>query len=283
MPKRGDSLKKQFFSKRLRILLIAAVVVAVFFAVISSMSGSNATNPVQTLLSPVRSLTASATKAAERFYNYAFNYENLEAEKTVLQEKIASMEEAMRAVDTLERENERLRALLQIAEDHEDYRFLSADIIAWDSSNWSSSFTINKGEEKGDAVGMCAVTEFGQVIGLVTEAGTNWATVTTVLDSSMEISAFVSSSGYSGVCEGSYRTGEAGSLRLSYLPTDAVMKNGDQVVTTGSTLYPKDLILGYVSDAGLDETGMSKYAVLDAAVNFDSLEQIFIITDYQNN
>ena len=130
---------------------------------------------------------------------------------------------------------------------------------------------------------MCAVTEFGQVVGLITEVGANWATVTTVLDSSMEISAFVSSSGYSGVCEGSYRTGEAGSLRLSYLPTDAVMKNGDQVVTTGSTLYPKDLILGYVTNAGLDETGMSKYAVLDAAVDFDSMEQIFIITDYQNN
>ena len=72
----------------------------------------------------------------------------------------------------------RLRELLKIADDHEDYRFLSGDIIAWDSSNWSSSFTINKGEEKGVAVGMCAVTEFGQVIGLVTEAGTNWATVT---------------------------------------------------------------------------------------------------------
>lgn len=263
--------------------MIAAVVIAVFLAVLSTMSGANSTNLVQTLLNPVRNLTSSATRAVERIYNYAFNYENLEAENTVLKEKIAAMEEAIRDVDTLERENERLLELLQIAQDHEDYRFLSADIIAWDSSNWSSSFTINKGEDKGVAVGMCAVTEFGQVVGLITEAGANWATVTTVLDSSMEISAFVSSSGYSGVCEGSYRTGEAGSLRLSYLPTDAVMKNGDQVVTTGSTLYPKDLILGYVSDAGLDETGMSKYAVLDAAVDFDSMEQIFIITDYQNN
>lgn len=276
-------MKKQFFSKRLRVLLIVAVIAAVFIAVLSSVSGSNSNNLVQTMLGPVRNLTSSATRAVERIYNYAFHYERLEAENTVLQEKIAAMEESMRAVDTLERENERLRALLGIAEDHEDYKFLSADIIAWDSSNWSSSFTINKGESKGLAVGMCAVTEFGQVVGLITEVGTSWATVTTVLDSSMEISAFVSSSGYSGVCEGSYRTGEAGSLRLSYLPTDAVMKNGDQVVTTGSTLYPKDLILGYVTDAGLDETGMSKYAVLDASVNFDSLEQIFIITNYETN
>ena len=115
--------------------MIAAVVIAVFLAVLSTMSGTNSTNLVQTLLNPVRNLTSSATRAVERFYNYAFNYENLEAENTVLKEKIASMEEAIRDVDTLERENERLLELLQIAQDHEDYRFLSADIIAWDSSN----------------------------------------------------------------------------------------------------------------------------------------------------
>ena len=170
-----------------------------------------------------------------------------------------------------------------MAEEHEDYRYLSAYIISWDSTNWKSTFTVNKGSRDGLDLGMCAVTEFGQVVGLVTAVGENWATITTVLDSSLEISACVASTGYTGVVEGSYRTGETGSLRLSYLPTDAVMKNGDQVVTTGSTLYPKDLILGYVADAGLDDTGVSKYAVLDAAVDFGSIEQVFLITEYETN
>lgn len=281
--KRGDPLKKAFFSKRVRILLIVAVALAVLIAVVSTISGSTSSGFVQTLMGPIRNLTASATRSVERFYNYAYNYENLEAENTVLQEKIASMEESIRSADTLERENERLRELLNLAEEHDDYRFLSAYIIAWDSANWKSTFTINKGSGDGLEAGMCAVTEFGQVVGLVTEVGDNWATITTILDSSLEISASVSSSGYTGVVEGSYRTGEEGSLRLSYLPTDAVMKNGDQVVTAGSTLYPKDLILGYVADAGLDETGASKYAVLDPAVDFGNLEQVFLITDYSTN
>ena len=69
-------------------------------------------------------------------------------------------------------------------------------------------------------------------------------------------------------------------MRLNYLPTDAVFKNNDQVVTTGSTLYPKNLILGYVSDAKLDETGVGKYALLRPAADFDNLEQIFLITNY---
>lgn len=276
-------MKHFFFSKRVRILLIVALALAVFFAVISTISGSGSTNLVQTLMNPVRSLVASATRSVERIYNYAYNYENLQARNTVLEEKIASMEDSIRAADTLERENNRLRELLNLAAEHDDYKFLSAYIISWDSTNWKSTFTVNKGQDNGLAVGMCAVTEFGQVVGLVTEVGENWATITTILDSSLEISASVSSSGYTGVVEGSYRTGETGSLRLSYLPTDAVMKNGDQVVTTGSTLYPKDLILGYVADAGLDDTGVSKYAVLDAAVDFGSLEQVFLITEYNTN
>ena len=102
-------MKKQFFSKKVRILLIAAVVLAVFIAVVSTFSGSGTTNFVQTLMSPIRSLTASATRSVERFYNYAYNYENLQSENTVLEEKIASMEESIRSADSLEREIERLR------------------------------------------------------------------------------------------------------------------------------------------------------------------------------
>lgn len=147
--KRGDPLKKAFFSKRVRILLIVAVALAVLIAVVSTISGSTSSGFVQTLMGPIRNLTASATRSVERFYNYAYNYENLEAENTVLQEKIASMEESIRSADTLERENERLRELLNLAEEHDDYRFLSAYIIAWDSANWKSTFTINKGSGDG--------------------------------------------------------------------------------------------------------------------------------------
>ena len=69
-------------------------------------------------------------------------------------------------------------------------------------------------------------------------------------------------------------------LRMNYLLTDAIVKNNDQVVTTGSTVYPKGLILGYVEDAGFDETGVAKYAMLRPAADLEDLEQVFVITDY---
>lgn len=265
----------------MRTLLIIALVAAIFIAVLSSASGSTSSSLVQTLLSPLRMLTTNVTKSVERYYNYAYNYESLQAENTILQNKIAAMEDSIRSADALERENARLKELLNLREKYSEYSYTAAYITSWDSTNWKSTFTVNKGSSDGLALGMCAVTEFGQVVGLVTDLGANWASITTILDSSLEISASVASTGYTGVVEGSYRTGETGSLRLSYLPIDSVMKNGDQVVTTGSTLYPKDLILGYIADAGLDDNGVSRYALLDPAVSFGDLEQVFLITAYE--
>ena len=65
-----------------------------------------------------------------------------------------------------------------------------------------------------------------------------------------------------------------------YLLTDAIVKNNDQVVTTGSTLDPRGLLLGYITNASLDETGVAKYATLEPSCDLGKLEQIAIITQY---
>ncbi len=41
----------------------------------------------------------------------------------------------------------------------------------------------------------------------MTAVGSNWATVTTVLDSALEVSANIASSGYAGMVQGAYTTG----------------------------------------------------------------------------
>ena len=69
-------------------------------------------------------------------------------------------------------------------------------------------------------------------------------------------------------------------LRMDYLSSSAVIRNHDQVVTSGSTVYPRNLIIGYVADAGFNDTGVAKYALLEPAVDIASLEQVFIVTSY---
>ena len=274
---------KRQLSGRVKLILILAVVLAAATAITAALSGTVwGGRTVQAILTPIRSGVSALTRQAERYYNYIFNYEALEAKNSYLEQRIASMEDEVRSADSLQRENERLRELLRLSEEHEDYRFCAAYIVSWDSSNWKSTFTIGKGTNAGLEVGMVAVTSQGQVVGLLTEVGSNWSTVTTILDTSLEISASIASSGHTGVVQGAYASGEEGKLRLNYLPSEAVLRNNDQVVTTGSSGYPKDLILGYIEDASFDETGVAKYAMLRPAADFDGLEQIFIVTQYVN-
>lgn len=274
-------MKKELTPKA-RVIMIVALVLAVLLTVSSIVGANTGQNAIQVILSPFRAAYSAFVRQAERLYNYIFRYEELQAENESLRERLMAMEDDVRSADSLQRENERLRNLLGLVEEHEQYALTAAYIVSWDSSNWKSTFTLAKGTNSGIDTGMVVITEFGEVVGLVTDAGTNWATVTTLLDSSLELSAMVASTGYAGSVQGSYATGQEGKLRMNYLPTDAVLRNNDQVVTTGSTFYPRDLIIGYITDADFDETGVAKYAILSPAADFDDLEQIFIITNYSS-
>ena len=181
---------KKHFSARAKWLIVIAVLLAmgitVFHAVSSRRPGQTV---VQTILAPFRSAGSTLVRQVERYYDYVFQYESLQAENKALREQIMAMEEDVRSADSLQRENERLHQLLGLVEEHRDYYPTSAYIISWNGSNWKSAFTIDKGTSSGIEEGMVAITEYSQVVGLVTEAGPNWATVTTVLDSVLGISA----------------------------------------------------------------------------------------------
>ena len=140
--------------------------------------------------------------------------------------------------------------------------------------------TINKGSNSGITTNMCAVTANGEVVGLVTQVGPNYAEVKTVLDSTLEVSSTISDSGYNGMVKGGYIDGNEKFLKMDYLPSAAIIRNNQEVVTSGSTVYPRGLIVGSIVDAGFEQTGVAKYAILKTAADIDSLEQIFIITQY---
>ncbi len=269
------------FSRRVRRVLIAAVLLSVVLAITASILGTDIPGVfVKTVLQPLRSGAQALTNQAEQMYSYMFRYEALRAENQALKEQLAQMEDEARTADALARENERLRNAMNLLKQNQDYVLIDSYITGWDPADWSRSFTIDRGSSAGIAVGQCVITENGEVVGLIMEVGPNYAEVKTVLDSSLEISANIASSGYSGMVQGGYATGEDGMLRMNYLPSQSVIRNNDQVVTAGSTVYPRDLILGYVVDAGYDETGVAKFAILEPAADFDALEQVFVMTQF---
>ncbi len=273
---------RHYFSTRIKVVLAIAVLLAVLLGVLGSLTGKEMPSGfLQTLLTPLRSGAYALTGQAERLYNYIYEFDSLAAENELLKQQLSQWQEDARRSDSLQRENERLRQLLKLMEANPDYKLVDAYVITRSSNDWTSTFTINRGADSGIAVGMCAITANGEVAGIVTEVGKNFAVVKTVLDSSLEVSATIASSGYSGVVTGCYTSGHSDMLRMDYLSSSAIIRNRDQVVTAGSTHYPRNLILGYVVDAGFDDIGVAKYAILEPAADIANLEQVFIMTEYQ--
>ena len=272
---------RNLFTGKIAIILVLAVVLALVLSIFGGIMNKNPLDlAVQGALAPLRAAATALTTTAEKYYGYMFRYEALAAENEVLEKRIAEMEDVARQADSVSRENERLRTLLDLQETHEDYKLVDAYIIGWSSSDWENTLTINRGTNSGIQRNMCAVTENGEVVGLVTDVGINYAEVTTILDSTLEISGTIASSGHNGMVRGGYIDGHQTLLQMNYLPSAAIIRNKEQVVTSGSTVYPRGLIMGNVVDAGFEETGIAKYALLDPAAEINSLEQIFIITEY---
>ena len=272
---------RNLFNARIRIILVVAGLITTALVILNSVG--MVTLPAvltQGLMAPVRAVGTALTSTAELYYSDMFQYEALAAENAELKAQIAQMEDVARQADSVNRENNRLRNLNKLKATNESYEMVDAYIIGWNSTDWNSTLTINRGTTAGINANMCAVTENGQVVGLVTEAGPNYAVIKTVLDSTLEISGTISVSGYNGMVGGGYIDGHETLLKMEYLPSSAIIRNTDQVVTSGSTVYPRGLIIGNVVDAGFEETGVAKFALLRPAAEINTLEQVFIITKY---
>lgn len=275
---------RHYFSTKVKIVLVLAVILAILLGVAVSLTGKSVPSGIfQSILTPLRSGAYKLTAQVEKLYDYIYEYDSLKVENEQLKEQLAQWQEDSLKADTYERENERLRALLELKEANPDYVLVDAYVISRSSQDWSNTVTIDRGASSGIAEGMCAITANGEVVGLVSEVGSNYAVIRTVLDSSLDVSASIASSGYSGIVSGAYTSGLSNMLRMNYLDSTAVIRIQDQVVTSGSTDYPRNLILGYVVDAAYEVNGVSKYAILEPAADIANLEQVFIITEYDRS
>ena len=272
---------RKLFNTKVRIIMVVAILITIALTIMSNVGMVTVPGVItQSLMAPVRAVGNALASTAELYYSYMFQYEALAAENAELKAQIAQMEDVARQADSVNRENARLRRAINLKATNESYELVDAYIIGWNSTDWNSTLTINRGTNAGIQANMCAVTENGQVVGLVTEAGPNYAVIKTVLDSTLEISGTISVSGYNGMVGGGYIDGHETLLKMEYLPSSAIIRNTDQVVTSGSTVYPKGLIIGNVVDAGFEETGVAKFALLQPAAEINTLEQVFIITKY---
>ena len=162
---------KHLFSTRVKVLIIAAILISAGLAILSGATNQSIPSiVVQGILTPFRAGANALTKQAEQLYGYMFRYEALSAENEALKKQISQMEDDARQADSYYRENQRLRDALALTQTREDFVLVDAYIIAWGTTDWNSTVTVSKGSNAGIESGMCAIIANGDTVRLALEA-----------------------------------------------------------------------------------------------------------------
>lgn len=233
------------------------------------------------LKSPIQKVLSSAVNWFDSMYGYLYEYDSLMAENESLRSQLADAQKSARDGIEASEENTRLRKLLDLREKHTDYVMESCKVVLWSSSNWSSAFTISKGSASGIELGDPVITEYGAVVGQISELGTNWATVSTIIDVDMSVGAFVGATGNSGMVVGEYSFMRDKTAKLTYLADGAQIFVGDDVLTSGSGgAFPAGLMIGTLTAVQTEAGGQIEYGIVEPQANLDSLVQVFVIKDF---
>lgn len=239
-------------------------------------------NATGVLSAPLQKVISSAVNWFDSIYGYLYEYDSLQAENESLRAQLADAQKSARDGIEAYEENTRLRQLLQLREKHTDYQMESCKVVLWSSSNWSSSFTIGKGKSSGIELGDPVITEYGVLVGQVTELGETWATVSTLIDVDMSVGAFVGATGSSGLVVGEFSLMQDKQAKLTFLADGAQIFVGDEVLTSGSGgSFPAGLVIGTIDSIKSEAGGQIEYGIVTPACDLDSLVQVFIIKSYE--
>ncbi len=275
---------KRFFTKHGIIVLTVAVVIAVGLCIASSISSGTGFlyNAMGVIATPFRAASHAVSSWAGGISDHFDNVENLQEENQALRKRVAELEKELRNAEKNSEENERLRTLLNLRQQREDFTFASAHVAGRSTSNWEAELTLNVGTDADVSIGDCVVNEEGFLVGVISEAGLNWSTVTTILDPNSQLGATVFRTGETTVALGDLGLMLDNRLKLAYLQGNSHLMNGDLVLTSGiGGYYPSGLVIGSVEEIRTDDNGLTRYGVLVPQVDIQQLKQVFVITDFQ--
>lgn len=205
------------------------------------------------------------------------------------QELINKNQELQDAVDTLTEQNNiliqnqselsRLQELYKLDEEYSSYPKVAARIISKDPGNWYDTFMINRGSNDGIRVDNNVISGKG-LVGIVTEVGSNWATVRSIIDDSSYVSVMTVGTDDNCVVTGDLELIDEGKLRFSQLyDKDDKVTVGERIVTSNiSDKYVEGLFVGYVSEIELDTNNLTKTGTIVTPVDFKHLKDVFVIT-----
>ena len=238
--------------------------------VVSSGLGS-AINPLQKVVYTI----GDRIKGSLDFF---LNFSKVKDENKDLTKENAELKNKLLEYDKLKEENDRLREVLNFKNSKDNYDYIGTEIIGYSGESFSDGYIIDKGENDGLKKDMVVISDKG-LVGQVTSTGSNWAIVESLLNENIAVSVMVNSTRETtGILKGYVTRTNNGLTKVTNLPLDSEIKEGDIILTSGlGQIYPKEVRIGEVISVESDEIRVMKTAIVKPYVDFNKLEELFVI------
>ncbi|MBR2452860.1 MAG: rod shape-determining protein MreC [Clostridia bacterium] len=176
-----------------------------------------------------------------------------------------------------------MRRLLALKAAYPELELDAAEVVSREPSNWYNTFVIDKGAADGVALNQPVISADKALVGRISEVGTTWSRVITLIDPAHSVGAEIVRSGEYGVAEGDSSDSLGGNLRLSFISKNANIIVGDKIMTSGlGGIYPKGLIIGKVLEIRPDMQGISQYAIIAPDADIESINAVLIVKNDMN-
>ena len=159
---------------------------------------------------------------------------------------------------------------------------MDAKIIAKSSSNYVSTFTLDKGSFHGIKENMPIITSNGALMGVTYSVDSNSCRCISIISYDTKVGVYNSNTGETGILSGSFDRFVMGQCVIHGVPNEAAMKKGDKIYTSGlGTIYPRDLKIGVVKDFLPEKGSQAKSVVIDVDASVFTDDSVMILTDFE--
>ncbi|MBE6008533.1 MAG: rod shape-determining protein MreC [Lachnospiraceae bacterium] len=267
------------YKKQIYRLLVIILVLLAFVTVGKKTNATIFDNAIGVVVTPVQDAVSSITGWFGKAVSSVRNETDLRKENEELKATIALLTQDIDRLSLYEDENKRLTELLEIKQKYADYTSTAANITAKDPGSFYDSFVIDKGTSDGLSANM-ALTSANGLVGHIYETGLTYSKAVSIIDSRSSVSAKNLRSLDIGIVKGDYSLMANGLCKMEYIDADADIVVGDEIVTSHlSDIYPEGLTIGFVKEVYTDTNGLTKYAVIEPAVDLKHLDTLLVILE----
>lgn len=270
----------RFFKNKLAVTII--VLSVTFLGLITYTAQRETKSAVESTvgaaLNPIQQFCYWVNDKVSGAIDFFWNFSDIKRENEELKEKNKELEEELVEYSDLKRENERFRDVLNFKEQKSNFNYVGCNIIGYSGGSFLNGYIIDKGQKDGLEKGMVVISGKG-LVGQVSSVSSNWSIVQSIVNENIAVAVQVqNTSDNTGIVKG-YVDSKGNYLAKVYnLPMNSDVKEGDTILTSGlGGVYPKNIKVGTVKSVEEDNVKVMKTAVVEPAVDFTKLEEIFVI------